>query len=77
MGARAPSASAFELQRWRLGADVPVVDRRIVGIFILVGSTLGGFAPEAWGGSAFGFASLTLGCLGGAVGLWLALRLTG
>jgi hypothetical protein len=53
------------------------VDRRIVGIFILVGSTIGGFAPEAWGGSAFGFASLTLGCLGGAAGLWLALRLTG
>jgi len=53
------------------------VDRRIVGIFILVGSTIGAFAPEAWGGSAWGFASLVLGCLGGAAGLWVALRLTG
>ena len=53
------------------------MDRRVVGIFILVGSTIGGFAPEAWGGSAFGFASLVLACLGGVAGLWLALRLTG
>jgi hypothetical protein len=59
-----------------VNADRPCVDRRIVGIFILVGSTIGAFAPEAWGGSAWGFASLVFGCLGGAAGLWLALRLT-
>ena len=52
------------------------MDRRIVWIFVGAGSTIGGFAPVTWGGSAFGFASLVLGCLGGVAGLWLALRLT-
>ena len=53
------------------------MDRRVIWIFVAVGSTIGGLAPEVWGGSAFGLASLTLGCLGGLAGLWLAVRLTG
>jgi hypothetical protein len=53
------------------------VDRRVVWIFVAVGSTIGGLVPEAWGGSAFGLASLFLGCLGGVAGLWFAARLTG
>ena len=53
------------------------MDRRIVWLFVIVGSTIGGLAPEAWGGSAFGVASLVLGCLGGVAGVWLAVRLTG
>ena len=53
------------------------MDRRVVWIFVAIGSTLGALAPEAWGGSAFGVASLALGCLGGLAGLWLAVRLTG
>jgi hypothetical protein len=53
------------------------MDRRIVWLFVIVGSTIGGLAQEAWGGSAFGVASLVLGCLGGVAGVWLAFRLTG
>jgi hypothetical protein len=53
------------------------VDRRIVWIFVGVGSTVGGLLPEAWGGSAFGVASLALGCLGGIAGLFFAAKLTG
>jgi hypothetical protein len=53
------------------------VDRRVVWIFVGVGSTLGGLLPVAWGGSALGLASLTLGCLGGVAGLWLAVKLAG
>jgi hypothetical protein len=53
------------------------MDRRIVWLFVIVGSTIGGLAPEAWGGSAFGVASLALGGLGGVAGVWLAFRLTG
>jgi len=49
----------------------------VVWIFVAVGSTVGGLAPEAWGGSAFGVASLALGCLGGLAGVWLAARLAG
>jgi hypothetical protein len=53
------------------------MERRIVWIFVGVGMTVGGLLPEVWGGSAFGVASLGLGCLGGVAGLWLALRLVG
>jgi hypothetical protein len=53
------------------------MDRRVVWIFVGVGSTIGGLLPEAWGGSAFGLASLALGCLGGLAGLWLAAKLGG
>ena len=52
------------------------MDRRVVWLFVVVGSTLGGLAPEAWGGSAFGLASLALGSLGGMAGVWAAFRLT-
>ncbi len=57
--------------------DNAPMDRRVIWIFVVVGSTVGGFAPELWGGSAFGFASLTLGCLGGVAGLWFAAKLAG
>jgi hypothetical protein len=53
------------------------VDRRVVWIFVLVGSTIGGLAPVVWGGSTLGVASLALGCLGGIAGLWFAVKLTG
>jgi hypothetical protein len=55
--------------------DTSLVDRRIVWIFVGVGMTVGGFVPVVWGGSALGFASLVFGTLGGAAGLWLALKL--
>jgi hypothetical protein len=53
------------------------MDRRVVWLFVAFGSTVGGLAPEAWGGSAFGVASLALGFLGGLAGLWFAVKLTG
>lgn len=53
------------------------MDRRIVWLFVVAGSTIGGFAPEAWGGSAFGVASLALACLGGVAGLRCAAKLQG
>jgi hypothetical protein len=53
------------------------MERRVVWLFVAVGSTIGGLAPEAWGGSAFGLASLALGCLGGLAGIWAASRLIG
>ncbi|HEY1564437.1 MAG TPA: hypothetical protein VGF72_07125 [Gaiellaceae bacterium] len=53
------------------------MDKRVVWIFVGVGSTVGGLAPEAWGGSALGVMSLALGLLGGLAGLWLAAKLTG
>ena len=52
------------------------MDRRIVWIFVGVGTIVGGFVPVVWGGSALGLASLVFGTLGGTAGLWLALKLT-
>jgi hypothetical protein len=52
------------------------MDRRIVWIFVGVGTIVGGFVPVVWGGSALGLASLVFGTLGGAAGLWVALKLT-
>ena len=55
--------------------DTSFMDRRIVWIFVGVGMTVGGLLPVIWGSSALGFASLVFGTLGGAAGLWLALKL--
>jgi hypothetical protein len=52
------------------------VDRRILWLSVLVCSTVGGLAPEAWGGSAFGLASLVLSAAGAVVGVVLAARLS-
>ena len=60
-----------------MNADGPLVDRRIIWLFVLVGSTVGGLLPEAWGASALGGASLVFSLFGGLGGLWLAVRLAG
>jgi hypothetical protein len=52
------------------------MDRRVMWLFVVVGSTVGGLLPEAWGGSPFGLVSLAFGCLGGLAGVWAAFRLT-
>lgn len=51
------------------------MDRRVVWLFVAVGSTVGGLLPEAWGASAFGLSSLVFGTLGGVAGVWIASRL--
>lgn len=58
------------------GADVRAMDRRVIWLFVAAGSTIGGFAPMAWGGSVFGVASLILACGGGVAGLWAAVKLS-
>ncbi|HZT85370.1 MAG TPA: hypothetical protein VE984_08130 [Gaiellaceae bacterium] len=53
------------------------MDRRVVWLFVVVGTTVGALLPSVWGGGALGLASLGLGALGGVAGLWLAAKLTG
>jgi predicted MFS family arabinose efflux permease len=45
-----------------------------VWIGILVGSTIGGFLPELWGGSAFSYTSVLLSGVGVLLGLWVGAR---
>lgn len=52
------------------------MERRVAWLFVLAGATVGGLVPEAWGGSAFGMASLALGAVGAIAGLWLGYRIT-
>lgn len=53
------------------------MDRRVVWIFVAVGSTVGGLAPEAWGESGLSVMSFALGLVGALAGLWLAAKLSG
>jgi uncharacterized membrane protein YsdA (DUF1294 family) len=57
-------------------ADNRRMDKRVLWLCVLVGSTVGGMVPEAWGGSAFGLASLCFGALGGIAGVWAAARIS-
>jgi uncharacterized membrane protein YeaQ/YmgE (transglycosylase-associated protein family) len=43
---------------------------------LVVGSTLGGFVPEAWGASGFGIASIIGSAIGAIVGVWAAVRIS-
>lgn len=49
--------------------------RSVIGLCVLVGSTVGGFVPALWGASAFGLTSLLLATVGGAAGVFVGARL--
>jgi len=51
------------------------MDKRVIWLCVLGGSTLGGLIPALWGDSAFGGASLLLGVVGGIAGVWVGVRL--
>jgi hypothetical protein len=50
--------------------------RSVIGLSILVGSTLGGYLPVLWGSSSFSVMSLFFGALGGIAGVWVGVRLS-
>ena len=52
------------------------MDKRVLWMCLLVGSTVGGMLPEAWGASAFGVASVMLSALGAVAGVWVAARIS-
>jgi hypothetical protein len=52
------------------------MDKRVLWLLLLVGSTAGGLLPEAWGASAFGLASLLGSAVGGIAGVWAAARIS-
>jgi hypothetical protein len=45
--------------------------RSTVWLAILIGSTIGGFAPALWGGETLSYLSVLLSGVGGLIGLWL------
>jgi hypothetical protein len=52
------------------------VGRSIVGLCVVVGLTVGGYLPVAWGASAFSLSSIAFSLLGGLAGVWLGVRLS-
>jgi predicted MFS family arabinose efflux permease len=47
---------------------------RSIWIGVFIGSMIGGFLPELWGGSAFSYTSVLLSGVGAFVGLWIGAR---
>ena len=52
------------------------MDRRVLWLCLLAGSTVGGLLPEAWGGSALSVGSLLLGAIGAVAGVFVAARIS-
>jgi hypothetical protein len=50
------------------------MERSAMGLLVLIGMTVGGFVPEAWGAGAFSVSSLLFGALGGVASVWLGAR---
>lgn len=43
-------------------------------IAVLVGSTIGGFVPELWGGSVMSISGFVCSFLGGIAGIWAGVK---
>ena len=50
--------------------------KSFIMIGMVVGSTVGGFLPELWGGGIFSFSSVILTFIGGAIGIWVGYKLS-
>lgn len=50
------------------------MDKKIIILSMIVGSTIGGAIPTLFGSSAFSFSSIILGAVGGVIGIWLAFK---
>ncbi len=48
--------------------------KKLIYLFLFIGSTIGGYAPLLWGGSAFSMSSLILSGVGGLVGIYVGYR---
>jgi uncharacterized membrane protein YeaQ/YmgE (transglycosylase-associated protein family) len=52
------------------------MEKRMLWMCLTVGSTVGGFIPEAWGASGFGVASIVGSVIGAIVGVLAAARIS-
>lgn len=49
--------------------------KTLIYLFLSIGSFIGGYVPTLWGASAFGFASVIGGLVGGALGIWAGFKI--
>ena len=50
--------------------------KTLIYIFMVVGSTIGGYIPMLWGDSLFSMTSIFLTALGGFSGIYIAFKLS-
>jgi len=50
------------------------MDKKIIILGMLFGSTIGGYIPTLFGASAFSISSIICGALGAFIGIWLTFR---
>ena len=46
-------------------------DKKLIMLGMIIGSTVGGYVPVIWGGSAFSFGSIMCGLIGGIAGIYV------
>ena len=51
------------------------MNKRVIWLGMLVGSTIGGSIPMLWHGSVLSLSAVALSTVGGIVGIWAAYRL--
>ncbi len=49
--------------------------KKLIFIFMAIGSYAGGWLPTLWGAGMFSFSSVILSAAGGIAGIWLGFRL--
>lgn len=51
------------------------MDKRLVGLGMIIGSTLGAYVPVWFGASSFSYFSILGALFGGIIGIWIAFKL--
>lgn len=49
--------------------------KTLVGLSILIGSTIGGSVPTIWGAPTLSFSSILGSVIGGLLGIWVAYKI--
>ena len=50
--------------------------KKLVWIFMIIGSTIGGFIPSLWGADIFSLFPLIFGSIGAIIGIYIGFKLT-
>jgi len=51
------------------------MEKKLIWLFLFIGSTIGSFIPLLWGENAFAFSSIILSGIGGLIGIWIGFRM--
>jgi len=52
-----------------------MASKKIVWLFVMIGSSLGSYIPLLWGSSFLSYSSVLLSGVGGLLGVWVGLKI--